>query len=330
MRIFKKILLGLLIFPFLLVSLSMIGRAPVSDEISWGVTFSEKYAGNLDLDWQEVYEALFDDLGVKKVRVPIYWDLLEKEKDVYDFEHIDWMLNEARERNVEVIPVIGMKVPRWPECHLPDWAEKLNKQEQQERILKLIEVIVKRYEDYENVVAWQVENEPFLKFGECPWSDKEFVYEEIALVKELDPETPVLVSESGELSTWFRAGKHADIVGTTLYRQNWWHRVGGGYYSYPITPVHYYRKSKLVEKLFEKKTVCVELQAEPWGPGPTFTISLEEQAKSMDILRFRENIEYAQNTGFSEFYLWGAEWWYWMKEKHGREEFWEEARELFD
>ena len=30
-----------------------------------------------------------------------------------------------------------------------------------------------------------------------------------------------------------------------------------------------------------------------------------------------------------EFYLWGAEWWYWMKEKQNKPEIWDEAKKLF-
>ena len=198
-------------------------------------------------------------------------------------------------------------------------------------MLELIEKIVLRYKGNESIIYWQVENEPFLvTFGECPWADKEFLKEEIDLVRKLDPETPILVSESGELSTWFQGSKVADTIGSSIYRQTWWHAVGGGYYKIPVTPVHYYRKTQLVKRLFGTNVICTELQAEPWGPSPTFILSLDEQAKSMDIERFKENIDYAKKTGFSEIYLWGVEWWYWMKVVHDQNEYWEEARDLFN
>jgi hypothetical protein len=31
-----------------------------------------------------------------------------------------------------------MKTPRWPEYHIPSWASNLNKEEQQEEILKCL------------------------------------------------------------------------------------------------------------------------------------------------------------------------------------------------
>ena len=55
---------------------------------------------------------------------------------------------------------------------------------------------------------------------------------------------------------------------------------------------------------------------------------IEEQLKAFDINQFKENIEYAEEVGFERNYLWGPEWWYWMKEK-GHPEFWEEAEKLF-
>ncbi len=326
----KKIIIFKLFFILLIIAFFFVGKSPVKKEPEWGVTFSKKYAEDLNLDWKETYLALINDLNVKKIRIPFYWDLIEKEKDVYDFKNTDWILEEALEKEVEIIPVIGIKVPRWPECHVPEWAKELSQEEQQKEILDLIQEIVPRYKNYTNISYWQIENEPFLDFGNCPWYDKSFLLKEIELVRKLDPETPILVSESGELSTWFPASRIADIVGTTMYRQTWWHRAGGFYFRYPITPVHYYRKSLLVDWFFKKEVICVELQAEPWGPAPTYVISLEQQEESMSLKKFKENIDYARKTGLPEFYLWGAEWWYWMKETHNQPEFWEEAKSLFN
>ncbi len=326
----KKILL---IFSILIVGsfvFLLVGRAPQSEDIRWGVTFSSKYAQDLGLDWQETYSALIDDLGVERMRVVFYWDLIEKEKDVYDFSDLDWKISKAQEKQVEVIPVIGLKVPRWPECHLPQWAKEMEKEEQQEKILELIERTVLRYKDNPTITLWQVENEPFLDFGNCPWYDQEFFIKEVDLVRKIDPERPILVTESGELSFWFKGARIGDLVGTTMYRRTWWHRAGGFYFKYPLTPVHYYRKAWIVSKVFDKEVICAELQAEPWGPAPTYVISLEEQEKSMNPELFKKNIEYARKTGLNEFYLWGAEWWYWMKKKNNQPQFWQEAQKLFE
>ena len=55
----------------------------------------------------------------------------------------------------------------------------------------------------------------------------------------------------------------------------------------------------------------------------------EEQLKSFELDFFKDTIEYAKLTGFDEYYLWGAEWWYYMKVNE-RPEFWEEAKKLWE
>jgi hypothetical protein len=325
----KRIILIVLIFLIGSIVFLFFGKAPKQEEISWGITFSQKYAQDLGLDWQETYLSLVDDLSVKKMRIAFYWDIFEPREKEFNFLDFDWQVEQAEKRNIEIIPIIGIKVPRWPECHVPSWAENLSQEEQQKKILEMIEKIVLRYKDSPSVIAWQVENEPFLDFGVCPWYDQDFFLEEVALVKSLDPETPIMVTESGELSFWFKGAKTGDIVGVTMYRRTWWHRAGGFYFKYPIKPVHYYRKAEIVRRIFNKQVICVELQAEPWGPSPTYVLPLEEQEKSMNLDLFKENIDYAQRTGLPEFYLWGAEWWYWMKEKNNQPEIWQEAQKLF-
>jgi len=193
----------------------------------------------------------------------------------------------------------------------------------------LVEEIVLRYQESKVIKYWQVENEPFFSFGKCPWFDKEILKKEIDLVKSLDSQNkPVIISESGEFSTWTRAAKVADIVGTTLYRRIWSEEFKT-YFTHIFPPTFYNRRALIINKIFGKKVICVELQAEPWGPKLLYDLSLEEQEKSMDLNRFRKNIEFAERTGFDEIYLWGAEWWFWLREKHNEPEIWQEAKKLF-
>ena len=42
----------------------------------------------------------------------------------------------------------------------------------------------------------------------------------------------------------------------------------------------------------------------------------------MNFARAQSTVEYASRTGFDEIYLWGVEWWYWLREKQGDGRFW--------
>jgi hypothetical protein len=303
------------------------GPAPRED-VTLGVTFSNRYAEALGLDWHAAYIALLDEVKVRKIRIPVYWDLVEKNPGQYDFSDVDWQLAEAKKRNAEVILSIGQRVPRWPECHIPQWAnvsDDLRKQ----ALFKMLGESVKRYKDHSEIVKWQVENEPFLVFfGICPKFDPNQLEEEVAFVKKLDPSRPVMLTDSGELSLWFRAASRGDEFGTTMYRKIY--KPGVGYVTYPLGPNFFRFKEQLTRLLTKQEHFSViELQAEPWANGWVADAPLEEQFKTMDAEQLRTVVTYAKRVGFSEVYLWGGEWWYWMKEKEGHPEIWETAKEIF-
>ena len=301
-------------------------------KIIWGVNFSQKHAANFGLDWKNLYLNILDDLKIKNIKIAFHWDIIEPQKDNFYFEDTDWQINEAQKRGVKIIPVIGMKTSRWPECHIPDWAKNLSKEEQKERILKLIDEMIKRYGDErykETIKAWQVENEPLFPFGECPWYDKEFLKKEADFVRSVDPyKRPVIISETGEWSTWFTAAKISDILGVTMYQRAWFEPLKM-YVKYPFPPAFYSLKAWIIEKFLHKKTICIELQAEPWGQVLLYDLPIEEGKKTMTPKIFDENIKFARQTGFDEFYLWGVEWWYFMKEKQNDKTYWDKAKELF-
>ena len=328
-RILRNILFGVLILLLLSAGFFFIGAPPRAEKIDWGVNFSQKHTQNFGLDWETVYLALLDDLKVKNIKLITNWDLIEPIEGDYDFQDLDWQIKEAEDRQAEILLVIGMKTGRWPECHIPEWARNLSKEEQQKRILKLIEKTVLNYRGSTSIIGWQVENEPFFPFGECPWIDKNFFKKEILLVKSLDfKNRPVVISDSGEGSFWVEAAKFGDTVGTSIYKKVWFNQINI-YIHYPFPPTFYWRKAQIIKKLLNKEVICTELQAEPWGPKLLYDSPIEEQEKTMNLEQFQKNVEFAKRTGFSRFYLWGAEWWYWMKVKQNQPAIWHEAKKLF-
>lgn len=343
-RILKMIIIYLFIIVFVLLAIAFcyffVGKAPKQDNVLWGVDFSQMQSEALKLNWKANYLALVQDLGVKNIKLHTQWDFVEGEKGKYFFDDIDWQIKTAEKYNVKIIFVVGFKTGRWPECHQPEWVKNLNIIEQQEAILKYIKETVLRYKDSSAVSMWQVENEPLLRFGECPdwyYDNGVFLKKEIALVKSLDSTRKVMVSDSGELNWWINAAKKGDLVGTTMYRKAWVNissfgfpvKNPGFYSSYPFLPVFYYRKAQIIKALFNKDVIGVELQAEPWAHKPFYDVPLVEQEKTMDINQFKKNIEYAKKTGLKAHYLWGAEWWYWLKETQQKPEIWNEAKNLF-
>jgi len=71
------------------------------------------------------------------------------------------------------------------------------------------------------------------------------------------------------------------------------------------------------------------LQAETWNHKMPYETPLDQQLAIMNIDRFKEVIEYTKQTGFDEAYLWGAEWWYWLKTEQNYDSIWQEAKSLF-
>lgn len=298
-------------------------------QIKYGVTFSPTYAKYLGLDWKKTYLSSLD-LGIKNLRIPTYWSELEKKQAEFSFEDIDFMLSEAEKKQAKVILVLGLRQPRWPECHLPSWAMALSLSERRAKTLQFIERIVERYKETSAVETFQVENEPFLPyFGEnCDQGDENFLKTEVELVRSLTNK-PIIVSDSGELGSWIVPMQTSDIFGTTLYRDVYNPLIG--YISYPILPYFYNLKSQVVKTIFapgNQKTIIIELQAEPWLASKDLQRSPEKQATLFSLKKLQSYINYAQKTGFDTQYLWGVEWWYWMAQ-NGYPQYLEYAKSLF-
>lgn len=334
---FLKVFFGILLVAYFLVvvlyGILFIGPVPdgtKAENATWGINFSHRQAEALGLDWQETFLALADDLGAQYWRIPVYWDEVEKIKDEYDFSPWDWQLEQLEERDASVILALGFKLPRWPECHFPDWVEDKNQPTKDKELFQYIREVVAHYRDNPTIIMWQVENEPFLwPFGECPRPDADLLDAEIKLVRELDSSRPIMITDSGEWSTWIGSGKRADVFGSTLYRIIHDPRIGFLEYTF-FTPTFHARKAMLLH-LFrpDLEVQVIELQAEPWTMNlPLSEAPLEEQYRTLSPEQFDKNISFALDVGWDTYYLWGAEWWYWLKEQ-GKDEIWLKASELF-
>lgn len=301
------------------------------EEPVYGVSFSKFHSDELELNWAEVFLALLNNMNVRNFRFSAHWPLTEPEPGKYNFSELDFQMSQAEPKNVSVILAIGRRLPGWPECHEPEWARSLSIEEKQQRILTMIETIVGRYKDSSSLTYWQVENEPFLtgfSRSTCGPLDKEFLDKEIELVKQLDPDHPVIITDSGEFGDWFRAHSRGDIFGTSVYLYVWPRSVGFPL-RYPITPAFFRIKHNLVRLISgPKPAFVIELSTEPWLLQPITETPIEIQLDRMGIDKFNEMIDFSAKTGFNGFYLWGAEWWYWLK-LQGYPDHWNRAKEIF-
>lgn len=293
------------------------------DRAKLGVTFSPAQARYFGLDPKTVLIDSLDDLKIKNYRLSAYWNVIERQKDEFDFSELDWQIGEIEKRGGNIILAVGRRLPRWPECHDPKWIKGSTEKQIQNEILDLISKTIKRYKNKTAIIAWQVENEPFLAaFGECPPPNAAFYEKELKLARSLDSRS-IITTESGELSTWIPAAFFADKVGVSLYRIVW-NKIWGTFY-YPLTPAFYKFRAQAVRAL-GKPIFVSELQAEPWERGvPLPQAPILEQKKIIDGKKIRDSVDFAKKASFDEIYFWGLEWWAWLKSR-GDTDIWETVK----
>lgn len=308
----------------------LLAQKPVPAEIHYGMSFNTLYARELGLDWRETYDAILDDLQVRKLRLAAHWPMVEPIPNVYNFEELDYQIHRAEEVGATVILAVGRRLPRWPECHTPDWAKELETDKLQSAQIRYMTEVVERYKNSPAVVMWQVENEPFLKvfaFDHCGELDVDFLDKEIALVRKLDPTRQILITDSGNLGTWRGAYSRGDVFGTSVYVHFWNPELGQ---FRTVLPAWAYRvKDNLMGVIYGvKPAILIELSAEPWLLEPVTDVPLETQFTRMNLEKFEDILNYAKDTRFETQYLWGAEWWYWLH-LQGQSEMWERGKRLY-
>lgn len=291
-----------------------------------GVSFSQVQADRFGIDWRKAYIATLDELEFRHVRIATYWDRIEKLPGKYDFSELDFMVREAEKRNAKLKVVVGQKVIRWPECFYPTWIDKNNPKLVAEKTNALIAETVNRYKNSPAIETWQVENEFLLKtFGECPKENltNKALTQEIATVRSLDPTHPIEVTQSNQNGFPF-LGPNVNSFGFSMYRVV--HNNVFGYYTYPQTGIYNFWKAALIESYRDTQVTIHELQGEAWGPRGNENLSWEEAQRSMNPEQLHDNLDYARQTQIKTMYLWGVEWWYWLKETQGHPEMWQTAK----
>lgn len=293
-----------------------------------GVTFIPSYARYYDLDPKQTMRALIDELNVKQFRLVSYWDESEPNPGQYDFSELDWQFKYAEDAGAKVSLAIGLRQPRWPECHMPKWAMSQTKEQWQNELKKYMKTVIERYKNSPALESYQLENEYFMTvFGECPDHSRDRLIDEYHFVKQIDPEHPVIISRSNNAVGLPLGQPRPDEFGISIYKRVWDKNITKRYFEYPF-PAWFYGFLAGAGKIATGKDMIIhELQAEPWAPTETKTASLAEQNKSLDPKRLRQRFTYGEATGMREMYLWGVEWWYWRKVKFNDPGVWDVAKQ---
>jgi hypothetical protein len=305
-----------------------------SKPLQMGVSFIPDYAQSLGVNPQQTMNALIG-IGVKEFRLTSYWSDLEPEPGVYNFSQLDWEFQKAEAAHAKVVLTLGLRQPRWPECHPPSWINTNQPDQNWEPQLEtLMSKVIERYKNSPSLESYQVENEYFLKgFGTC--SNYTFsrarLVSEVNLVRKLDPKHQIILARSNNTLGFPTGQPHPDIIGISVYKRVWDAGVTHRYLEYPW-PAWFYGFIAGFQKIFLHKDMIIdELQAEAWPPhGQSIQqTSLAEQNKSISAKRLKQQFSYGKATGMRTIELWGGEYWYYRKVILHDPSLWNVAKEEF-
>ncbi|HSX43015.1 MAG TPA: beta-galactosidase [Candidatus Saccharimonadales bacterium] len=300
--------------------------------LALGVTFIPGYATYLGLDAHQTYQAILGDLHVKHLRLVSYWSDVEPAKGQYDFSELDYEMGQAAAHGAKVSLAIGLRQPRWPECHPPSWVDTTKPASNWEPALNAyMTAVIQRYQHNPALESYQLENEYYLNaFGECHNFDRGRLSHELALVHRLDPSRQVIMSRSNNYAGFSLRAPLPDVVGISLYRHVWSTPIHR-YLTYPFPSWYYAFLAGAEQLLTGKPSLIHELQTEPWPPDGQGipTTSLAEQNKTFDAAKLAATVRYGKQTGIRSIDLWGAEYWYYRAQTLHDPSVWHTAEQIF-
>ena len=289
---------------------------------------------------------MLDELGARRLRLSIYWDEIAPAADHLSFAPVRRWLDPLEARGGRALVTLGLKAQRWPEYYppawlmqdhpLPDGADLETEGRVVSHLLLMLERLTAFLADYDAVEAWQVENEPLIApRNSVRWLiSPALLAREIAVVRDADPRRrPVIVNHSTEDRfdrRWWTSLQLADVLAENIYtrkpaRRRWPRYVNPHCFG-PLAPP--LRREARAAAMLGKELWVTELQAEPWESEDVREIASARIA-SVSPARIEANLRLAHRAGARRVYLWGAEWWRFMAERHGDTRYWELGQRLF-
>lgn len=311
-----------------------------------GANFSCRHAEWLGLDCRTAYLTVLQDLGVKHLRLSVYWDEIEPQPGVYDFRAVRWQLDQAAQHGAAVVLTIGIKGQRWPEVYVPAWlweqvspppgADLGSIPTLRDAALAMLTAVVTELGGHPAIEAWQVENEPLIRSAR--FHDR-YVGEatlrlEVEAVRRADrQQRPIVLTHPWTWildRDWQRNLALADILGLSYHTK----RQEGPFHWFYLQPFHLGPFSPHIRGVVSmaaaqgKRVWITELQAEPWEQRPMSEVGVTGN-RTLSPERLQENVRLARATGVERAYLWGIEWWLYQRERWGETRYWEIGQRLF-
>jgi GH35 family endo-1,4-beta-xylanase len=298
----------------------------------YGTTFSQIQCKYLKIDYEEALTEILT-LPLEYIRVCAYWDEIEPEEGMSNFEVIDSIINSISRTNKKIVLAVGMKSPRWPEFHFPEWIKQRfdtklahipidTQAELSISAFTFISAVISRYKNNPAITHLQIENEAFnnFSFTHNKFVSYSFVRRAVVLARTLCPEKKILLSNAINLSPidWKREYRGAfeknltiaDAIGINVYTK------------VPISKTHYasptflyWRRLASWQKEMQKLGIeswITEAQSEPWEYQSAVHTDKVEY-KSASPARTKALVKKLDKIGYQTILLWGCEYWYWCK-----------------
>jgi hypothetical protein len=312
-----------------------------------GISFRPLQAEAMDLDPRATLLSLLER-PYAVIRLAALWNRMEPAPNVFDPAALDWQVEAAHRAGKQMIIAVGaVKNFGYPEFFVPKHhlAAQLREgslvSEASHPALLAAAVafvarVVNRYRRHESVIAWQVEHEGVDPLGvEHSWRlATGFVKREVAEVKRLDPERPILLNGFLPMSApvaaqqWWRTRDQGDslslaeevgeIIGVDIYPCHALGRAGGWtVYMDSRGPAWRGRARHLFDRAGAqgRRVLITEGQAEPWEAVTTPPNPAGQAMSSCPPERVIENYNrcmvLARDSGtpLDAYLFWGAEYW---------------------
>jgi hypothetical protein len=230
-------------------------------------------------------------------------------------------------------------------------------------LLAFLDAAARRLSVHPAVEALQVENEPyvnyrpnrllrrigrerygpgehrslqilFLRFGwnATTWRISEsFLAEEVATVRAAAPGTPIVLTHASWLRTdrsWHTLLRYGDVLGQSVYTKRqlgpWpWLYL----FPYRLGPLSPHLPAQARAAARQGKALWItELQAEPFEKSGMDERHAPRAINGFTPGRLAENVTLARRAGATRVYLWGVEWWAFLRARHGDGRLWEAGR----